>query len=149
MESLIIINHIKLIYTNMVKCLECNLEFLSKKSLANHTRGGCRTNRKYEKNCPICNNPLIYSTPKEYIKSIQKNSKCIKCCNKGRIQSEETKNKISKKLKYLYDNNEITPNMSGAHSEISRKKQSLTKTGKKLTEEHKNNIKNSINNSEI
>ena len=39
--------------------------------------------------------------------------------------------------------------MSGAHSEESRKKISLSKTGQKLTDEHKNRIRNGIINSDL
>ena len=132
----------------MIKCDECNKEFFSKISLSNHIRGGCRSNRRYEKNCPVCGGLIIYESPGKYRKSIEKNSKCGKCSNIGRIVSDETKEKISKKLKYLYDSGDLIPNMSGLYTEESRKKISLSKTGIKLTEDHKNKIKNSINNSE-
>lgn len=129
-------------------CPECNIEFSSKRSLSNHLRGGCKTNRKYEKICD-CGTTLIYRSPKEYQNAIDKNSKCIKCCDKITKHSEETKLNISKKLKEKYDNGEIIPNMKGAHSPESRYKMSKTKKNKKLTDEHKNNIKNSIINSEL
>ena len=54
----------------MIKCNECNKEFFSKKSLSNHIRGGCKTNRKYEKKCPTCDNIIEYNSPGEYKKSI-------------------------------------------------------------------------------
>ena len=133
----------------MIKCNECNKEFISKKSLSNHIRGGCRSNKKYEKNCPICDNIIEYNSPSEYKKSVKNNSKCTKCRNNGKKVSDKTKEKISKKLKYLYDSGGLIPNMSGAHSEESRKKISLSKTGQKLTDEHKNRIRNGIINSDL
>lgn len=132
----------------MIICLECEIEFKSKMSLSNHLRGGCRTNRKYEKVCD-CGQILTYRSPKEFKRAIDNDSKCIKCCLKIKEHSEETKLKISNKLKGLYDSGEIIANMSGAHSDESRKKISQSKKGKKLTDEHKNKIKESVINSEL
>lgn len=132
----------------MVNCPECEIEFKSKRSLSNHLRGGCKTNRKYEKICD-CGQILTYRSPKEFERAISNDSKCIKCCSKIKEHSEYTKLKISNKLKALYDNGELIPNMLGAHSEDSRIKMSKTKTGKKISDEHKNNIKKSILNSEL
>lgn len=131
----------------MIKCDECKVEFNSDRSLSNHLRGGCRNSRIYEKNCPVCNIIIKYESPGRLEKSIINNSKCPKCCNKGREQSDDTKNKISEKLKTLYDTGEIVPNMTGAHSCESRKKMKNTKTGTTLDEEHKLKIKNSALNS--
>lgn len=132
----------------MIICKECKIEFNSNRSISNHLRGGCKTNRKYEKICD-CGEILTYRSPKEFQKAIDNDSKCIKCCNKITKHSEDTKLKISNRLKSLYKNGEITPNMIGAHSEQSRKKMSETKKGKNLTEEHKNKIKESVINSEL
>jgi len=129
--------------------MKCNKDFFSKKSLANHLRGGCRNNRKYEKNCPVCDNIIEYHSPSEYKKSVENNSKCTKCRNNGKKVSNKTKEKISNKLKYLYDTGNLIPNMIGAHSKESRKKQSLIKKGRKLSENHKSKIKIGINNSEL
>ena len=132
----------------MILCSECKIEFNSNRSLSNHLRGGCKTNRKYEKICD-CGEILTYRSPKEFKMAIDNYSKCIKCCNKITKHSDDTKLKISNRLKSLYENGEIIPNMSGAHSEESRKKISETKKGKNLTEDHKNKIKESIINSEL
>ena len=132
----------------MILCSECKIEFNSNRSLSNHLRGGCKTNRKYEKICD-CGVILTYRSPKEFQMAIDNDSKCIKCCNKITKHSDDTKLKISNRLKSLYENGEIIPNMSGAHSEEARKKISETKKGKNLTEEHKNKIKESIINSEL
>ena len=131
----------------MILCSECKIEFNSNRSLSNHLRGGCKTNRKYEKICD-CGEILIYRSPKEFQTAIDNDSKCIKCCIKKK-HSEDTKLKISNKLKFLYDNGEIIPNMSGAHSEQSRKKLSEYRKGKKHSDETKNKIKESIVNSEL
>lgn len=132
----------------MINCPECDIEFASNRSLSNHLRGGCKTNRKYEKICD-CGKILKYRSPKEFQKAIDNNSKCISCCEKIKNHSNETKERISNRLKYLYDSGNIIPNMSGAHSEQSRKKISESKKNKKLTEEHKNKIKYSVINSEL
>ena len=132
----------------MVICPECEIEFKSKTSLSNHLRGGCKTNRKYEKVCD-CGQILTYRSPKEFKLAIDNDSKCIRCCSKIKEHSEETKLKISNKLKSLYNSGGIVANMSGAHSEESRKKMSESKKGKTLTDEHKNRIKESIIDSEL
>jgi hypothetical protein len=132
----------------MILCSECKIEFNSNRSLSNHLRGGCKTNRKYEKICD-CGEILTYRSPKEFKMAIDNDSKCIKCCSKITKHSDDTKLKISNRLKSLYENGEITPNMSGAHSEEARRKMSETKKGKNLTEDHKNKIKESIINSEL
>jgi hypothetical protein len=131
----------------MILCLECKNEFSSKRSLSNHLRGGCKTNRKYERICD-CGKKLKYRSPKEFQMAIDNNSKCIKCCNKIKAHSDETKLKISNKLKLLYENGEIVPNMSGAHSLESREKMSNTRRGMKLSDDHKNSIREGVINSE-
>ena len=132
----------------MIKCIECDSEFSSNRGLSNHLRGGCRNSRKYEKKCPDCEYIIIYASPSKLKISIDSNSKCQGCCNMGRSVSIETRNKISKKLKKLYDNGEIIANMSGAHSEESRKKMAETKSGGILTDSHKAKIKLGMINSE-
>lgn len=121
---------------NMITCNDCNLDFNSERSLSNHLRGGCRTLRKYERVC-VCGKLLVYESPAKYKEAIEKDRKCIKCCERMKNHSEETKNKISKKLKSLYESGDIVPNMSGAHSEESRKKMSESRKGKILSNEHK------------
>lgn len=132
----------------MINCNECNKEFISKKSLSNHLRGGCKTFIKYTKKCSICPNIIQYNSLKLLNNAIDNNLRCKKCANIGRIIKQETKDKASTTLKTLYANGELIPNMSGAHSNASRQKMAKTKTNVKLTEEHKNKIKDGINNSE-
>jgi hypothetical protein len=132
----------------MIKCIECDKEFLSNRGLSNHLRGGCSSNRKHEKNCPNCDILIVYDSPGRLKKSIDDNSKCPKCCNLGRVVSGIVREKISNTLKSKYDSGELVPNMSGAHSDESRNKMSETKTGTNLTEETKAKIKISIINSE-
>ena len=127
-------------------CQDCKKEFNSKKSLSNHKRGGCRNLRKYEKICD-CGKLLKYDSPSKFQKSIDENQKCFKCRKKLTKHSDETKNKISKTLKRLYDSGELIANMSGAHSEDSRKRISKTKSGQKLSETHKKNISEGVSNS--
>lgn len=62
---------------------------------------------------------------------------------------EKTKEKISNTLKKKIRDKIFVPNMIGAHSKKSREKQSISKTGKKESEEHKANISNSLLNSDI
>ena len=132
----------------MINCPDCDIEFTSNRSLSNHLRGGCKTNRKYEKICD-CGKILKYRSPKEFKKSIDNNSKCISCCEKIKNHSNETKERISNKLKLLYKSGEILPNMTGAHSLESREKMSNTKKGGKLSNETKNKIRESVLNSEL
>jgi len=129
-----------------MNCIECNKEFETKKGLSNHMRGGCKTNRNYEKICD-CGKVLKYRSSKEYQLSIENNSKCIKCCSKIKEHSIDTKLKISKKIKEMYNTGELVPNMSGAHSEISRSKMSETKKGVRLSDEHKSKIIDGIDKS--
>lgn len=63
--------------------------------------------------------------------------------------TQETKDKISKTLKLKFKLGLIHPNMSGAHSNKSRIKQSKSKKGKKLSNKHKNSISQGINNSKL
>lgn len=95
------------------------------------------------KNCPNCNSEMCYTMEKSLISSVKKNTLCRICA------SIKNRGKISETLKRKYESKELIPNMAGAHSLESRKKQSETKTGSKLTEEHKNKIKNSIKNSKV
>lgn len=134
----------------MYKCSICNKEFTSSIGLANHLRGGCKVARLTTlcKPCPNCNQLIYFDRQSKLNNSIKKNSRCRKCSNLGREISSETKNKITQKLLEKYKSGELIPNMKGCHSNESRKKQSKSKTGSKLTDEHKNNISKSLNNSE-
>lgn len=132
----------------MVNCSECNKEFKSNMSLSNHLRGGCRSGRSYEKKCPDCDTIIDYKSPGKLKLAIENNSKCPKCCNKCKGHSQETKDRISKKLKDLYESGELIPSMSGAHSQESRKRMAETKRGSQLSEDHKDNIRIGVNSSE-
>ncbi len=131
-------------------CNECNQPFLSLKGLSNHLRGGCKTNRHLQLNrkCPICETLIQYEKPSKFLFAVKNNSKCIKCGNIGRKVNDETKNKLSKILKRKIKEGSFIPNMLGAHSKESREKQSKTRTGIKLSESHKQKIRDSILNSE-
>jgi len=131
-------------------CNECNKEFNSLKGLKNHNRYGCSTklHSNYFKYCPICNEIIHYESKTKYDYAIKNDSKCHKCGNIGREVSENTKIKTSKTLKEKYDNGTLIPNMIGAHSNESRKKQSAKRKNCKLTESHKLNISIGLNKSE-
>lgn len=88
------------------------------------------------KKCPNCGSDIFYKDKKALMQSIRLNSNCKPC------SFEIKKSKISKTLKEKYKNGDISPNMSGAHSEESRKKQSESKKGIKQSIE--SNIKRSI-----
>lgn len=88
------------------------------------------------KKCPICESQIFYRDKKALLQSIRLQSNCKTC------SIEIKKSKISKTLKEKYKNGDIVPNMKGAHSIESRKKQGDYKRGKKQSIE--SNIKRSI-----
>ncbi len=135
----------------MYKCTDCNKEFINKAGLSSHTRNGCSTkhkNKKFTWNCPICECEILYNTKNGLKYAKNNNVLCTECRQDTYITSSETREKISNTLKKKYESGEIKPNMEGAHREESRKKQSKTKTGRNLSTSHKENIKNSISNSD-
>lgn len=74
---------------NNSDCIQCKKHRISK-----------YTNTTLEKSCPSCNKTIKYSNIKALFSAIKKNSECKSCSNKRRSPlSEETKQKISKKLK--------------------------------------------------
>lgn len=135
---------------NVIICNTCRKVFETYKGLANHVRGGCNTIKRlsYVKNCPICGDSIYYERPSKFSESIKNGSRCGKCTNIGRKVSNNTKKKLSTILKEKYKSGIIIPNMLGAHSKESREKMSLTKKGKKLSESHKQKIRESILSSE-
>ncbi len=88
------------------------------------------------KNCPNCGTEISYRDKKALMQSVRLNSNCKTC------SIEIKKSKISETLKEKYKNGDILPNMSGAHSLESRRKQSDAKKGRKQSIE--SNIKRSI-----
>jgi hypothetical protein len=131
-------------------CNVCNKQFNSSRGLANHLRGGCTTlkHEGYNKPCPICNVVIQYESRIKYEEALKLDSRCYRCCSIGRNITDETKLKISKRLKEKYKNGELVANISRAHSHESRIKMGKTKTNVPLSDEHKNKISKSILNSE-
>ena len=135
---------------NILLCNECKREFNTTRGLSNHCRHGCSTklHATYFKYCPVCNERIQYEDKTKYEYAIKHNSKCHKCSNIGREVSVNTKLKISNTLQEKYRSGELIANMSGAHSDASKKKQSETRKNSKLTESHKLNISVGLNKSE-
>ena len=106
-------------------CKDCQKSFRSSCGLFNHSRFGCSTLRflTFKRNCPICGDSIQYECPSKLKSAIKNNSKCKKCLL-------------------------LNPNMSGAHSQAAREKMAKTRTGVKLSEEHKQKIGISVKNSE-
>jgi hypothetical protein len=99
----------------------------------------------------MCLNVINYKELKWFTHATENNSCCKKCGPKKRTGipfSEERKKNISNALKEKIKSGEFIPNMTGAHSLASRKKMSLTRKGKKLSEEHKKKISDGVSNSE-
>src|SRR5690349_11190611 len=80
---------------------------------------------RFTKNCPICNDIIIYKNKIALNQSIRLNCSCKLC------QYKNNKEKISNTLKNKYATGEIIPNMTGAHSFESRQKISKSNKGKK------------------
>jgi hypothetical protein len=135
---------------NAYICEECKKEFSNLKGLKNHNRFGCSTklHANYFKYCPKCNEKIIYESKTKYDYAIKNNTRCQKCSNIGRNVTNDTKKKIASALMKKYESGELIPNMSGAHSSASRKKQSEKKKNSNLTESHKLNISIGLNKSE-
>ena len=84
---------------------------------------------EFIKKCPSCNNTITFKNRQMLNQSIRKNCTCKEC------QYKTNGAKSSIVLKRRYADGEIVANMSGAHSEVSRQKQSKTRLGRPQTEE--------------
>jgi len=91
--------------------------------------------------CKICGKETIFSNKFSIGYRLCCSKECAHSLNK------ESKLKISITLKRKFASKEIIPNMNGAHSNESRKKLSKTMTGRKLSNEHKENISKGLNDS--
>jgi predicted RNA-binding Zn-ribbon protein involved in translation (DUF1610 family) len=98
--------------------------------------------KKWIRNCPKCGRDIIYVYQSNYCHGVSNNSKCIFCAHdgqlKGRVQTDEEKEKRAKKLR------------GKKRTNISRKRYAASKTGNKnpkfgdhspKSEEHRRKIR--------
>lgn len=87
---------------------------------------------KFKKDCPKCNKEQFYSRKDVLILAIKNNSPCLSCSQKGKIVSEETRNKIRKKVKGFHHTDEV------------KKKISICMKGRKKSKEHVEKVRNAL-----
>ena len=88
--------------------------------------------KKWKKNCPKCGKEQIYSRKDVLQLSIKNNAICLSCSQKGKILSQETRNKLR------------LINLGKNHTEESKKKISIAFKGKKKSKKHVENVKNAL-----
>jgi ribosomal protein S14 len=88
--------------------------------------------KKLKKKCPKCGREQTYSRKDVLQLSIKNNSICLSCSQRGKVFSEETRNKIRKSL------------IGNHHTEESKNKISIAFKGKKKSKEHVEKVKNAL-----
>ncbi len=74
----------------------------------------------YKRNCPKCNKELTTTNKHYYNKAVEKNSPCLSCSMKGRVMSEEQKEKLRGKRPHMEGEN--NPFYGKQHTDESKHK---------------------------
>jgi len=86
----------------------------------------------YKRNCPVCNEELVYSSECVLSRALKNNSPCRSCSKKGRTLSDETKKKIGKSNTGKIFSDERKLNISKSKMGHTVSDDTRVKIGKKL-----------------